>query len=106
MKFAAIALIASVSAVKVQGNCVNKKESRAIFEALDSNGNGVVGGRELKRGLEAFAKSRDYTITDADKEWVTKTAKAAAGGDNTLTSFEFHKWVNEFAKHYHIDGCN
>ena len=107
MKFAAIALIATASAVTIraEGKCVDKKESNAIFNAIDSNDNKQVGKKELVSALKAFAKSRDYTPSAKDWAWVSKTAYADAGADKTLNAKEFHKWVNQFAKHFQIDGC-
>merc|ERR1711898_47246 len=90
MKFATIALVASAN---------------AIFNAIDTNDNGQVGEKELVRALKAFAKSRDYKPSKSDWEWVGKTASHDAGKDNTLSPKEFHKWINQFAKHFHIDGC-
>ena len=105
MKFAAIALVASASAISVRGNCVDPKEAKAIFAAIDTNDNGQVGKKELVSALKAFAKSRDYKPTKADWAWVAKTAYADAGADKQLNEKEFAKWVNQFAKHFQIDGC-
>jgi len=105
MKFAIIALVATASAVQVEGTCVDWKESKALFHAIDSNDNGQVGRKELKHALKAYAKSRDYTPTKKDWEWVERTAKKAAGKDHTLSEKEFHRWVNHFARHFQIDGC-
>ena len=105
MKFAAIALVATASAIKVEGACVDAKEAKAIFNAIDTNGNGQVNRKELVAALKAFAKSRDYTPTKADWAWVAKSAYADAGTDKQLNAGEFAKWVNQFANHFHIDGC-
>merc|ERR1719222_1119722 len=106
MKFAAIALVASASAIQIRGGaCVDPKEAQAIFNAVDSNGNGEVGKTELVAALKAFAKSRSYKPTAADWAWVSKTAYADAGADKTLNEAEFEKWVNQFAKKFQIDGC-
>jgi len=109
MKFAAIALVATVSAISLQteaeGKCVGWKESKSIFNSIDSNDNGQVGKHELVHALKAYAKSRDYTPTDKDWAWVKKTATKDAGKDHTLSQKEFHKWINQFARHFHIDGC-
>merc|ERR1712100_136479 len=92
MKFATIALVASASAIQIEGKaCVGWKESKAIFNAIDTNDNGQVGEKELVRALKAFAKSRDYKPTKADWEWVGKTASKDAGTDHTLSPKEFHK---------------
>ena len=85
--------------------CVDAKEAKAIFNAVDANGNGQVGKKELVSALKAFAKSRDYKPTKEDWAWVGKTAYAAAGKDKTLSEGEFAGWVNKFANHFHIDGC-
>merc|ERR1719498_453864 len=104
MKFALLA--ASASALTLRGpQCVDKKESAAIFNAIDTNDNGQVNRKELVAALKAFAKSRDYHPTKADWAWVAKTAYADAGADKQLNPAEFHKWVNQFANHFHIDGC-
>ena len=105
MKFAAIALVSTASAISVRGGCVDAKEASAIFNAIDTNGNGQVGKKELVAALNAFAKSRDYKPTKADWAWVAKTAYADAGADKTLSEAEFAKWVNQFAAHFQIDGC-
>merc|ERR1712054_24570 len=98
MKFVAIALVASASAIQIEGGaCVDKKEAAAIFNAVDTNGNGQVGRKELVSALKAFAKSRDYKPTKKDWAWVKKTAYADAGADKTLSEPEFEKWVNQFA---------
>merc|ERR1712070_115258 len=104
MKFAL--LVASAAAIKVEADrCVSAKEARAIFGAIDTNDNGQVGRRELVRALRAFARSRDYTPTKQDWEWVRRTATADAGADHTLSEAEFARWVEQFARHFHIDGC-
>ena len=105
MKFAAIALVATASAIKVEGACVDAKEAGAIFNAIDTNDNGQVNRKELVAALKAFAKSRDYKPTKEDWAWVAKTAYADAGADKQLNQKEFTKWVNQFAKHFQIDGC-
>ena len=109
MRFTAIfALVASASAMRLNlsaAQCVDGKEASAIFHAIDTNDNGQVGRKELVVALKVFGKSRDYTPTKADWAWVSKSAYAAAGADKTLDVTEFTKWVNEFAAHFHIDGC-
>ena len=105
MKFAIIALVATASAVQVEGTCVDWKESKALFHAIDSNDNGQVGKHELVHALKAFARSRGYTPSKKDWAWVKKTATKDAGKDHTLSQKEFHKWINQFARHFHIDGC-
>merc|ERR1719263_1736004 len=107
MKFAAIALVASASAIQIRGGpCVDAKEGAAIFNAVDTSGNGQVDKKELVAALNAFAKSRNYKPTKADWAWVAKTAYADAGADKTLSQAEFQKWVNQFAAHFKIDGCS
>jgi hypothetical protein len=107
MKFALIATIAAVSAIKVdvQKDCINPGEVQAIFNAIDTNDNGQVNREELVKALKAFARSRDYVPTDDDWKWVKETAYKDAGADKTLSEEEFGKWVNQFAAHFHIDGC-
>ena len=104
MKFAL--LVASAAAIQIQGDaCVSNKEAGAIFNAVDTNGNGQVSKDELVKALKAYAKSRDYEPTKEDWAWVAKSAYADAGADKTLNRAEFTKWVNQFANHFHIDGC-
>ena len=104
MKFAL--LVASVAAVRIQGGeCVSKEESGEIFDKIDTNDNGQVNRKELVTALKAYAKSKDYTPTKKDWAWVKKSAYKDAGADKTLSPEEFHKWVNQFAKHFKIDGC-
>ena len=106
MKFALIALVASTSAIKVQGtNCVDPKEAKAIFNAIDTNDNHQVGKKELFHAIKAFTKSRNYKPSKEDWTWVKTNAKDTAGDDNTLSETEFAEWVNRFALHFHIDGC-
>jgi len=112
MKFAAIALVATVSAISIRTEaeaegkkCVGWKESVAIFDKIDTNHNGQVGRHELVHAIKEFSKSKNYTPSKEDWEWVEKTATKNAGKDHTLNKKEFHKWVNHFAKHFHVDGC-
>ena len=109
MKFATIALVATASAItmraEVEKKCMDRKGSDEIFAHVDTNGNGQIGRKELVAGIKEFSKSQGYTPTDKDWEWVEKTATKDAGKDHTLSSKEFHKWVNQFAKHFKIGGC-
>ena len=63
MRFTAIfALVASASAMRLNlaeslegAQCVDAKEASAIFHAIDTNGNGEVGKKELVAAIKAFA---------------------------------------------------
>ena len=107
MKFTAIALVASASAMKIQVTdaCIDAATAKQIFEMVDANGNGQVSGPELFTALKEYAASEGHEVTAADKEWVTKTSLADAGADKTLSQKEFGKWINSFAAHFKIDGC-
>ena len=107
MKFAALALIATAAAVKIQaqGECVDNAESAGWFKKIDTNGNGQINKEELVSALNAYAQAHHYAPTKADWAWVAKSAYADAGKDKTLSAGEFHKWINQFAQHFHIDGC-
>merc|ERR1712166_387397 len=104
MKFAAIALIATASAVEIRAEkwCVDKKESHEIFAAIDTNHNGQIGKHELVHALKEFAHHEDHKITDKEWAWVKKTATKDAGKDKHLNEKEFHKWINQFANHFHL----
>tara|TARA_B110000285_G_C14930891_1_gene517276 strand:+ start:176 stop:499 length:324 start_codon:yes stop_codon:yes gene_type:complete len=107
MKFALIATIAAVSAIKVKvEDCIKTKEAHAIFEAIDTNHNEKMSLTELIDALKKFARSRDYTPSDEDWAWVEKKYKLDAGSDKLLEEGEFHEWINQFASRNHIDGCN
>ena len=106
MKFAAVALIATASAMKIRGGeCVSTADSNELFTGIDTNHNGSVNKAEFITGLKAFAKSQNYVPTDSDWAWVGKTAIKDAGADHVLSPAEFHTWVNQFASHFHIGGC-
>ena len=106
MKFAAIALIASASAIKLQvetQGCVSPADAKEGFEYVDSNHNGSIDKKELVTALNAFAKSQHYTPTKADWAWVKKhaVADAAMGGNkHTMDLKEFTLFANQFATHF------
>lgn len=105
MKFAIIALVAAASAITIRqnGGCVDSQMSDGIFKEIDTNHNGEVNKSELVTALKAFAKSQDYTPTDADWKWVAKHAKADAakqGNKATMDPEEFNHFANQFAEHF------
>ena len=104
MKFAAIALIASTSAIKIEAEkwCVDSEESNKIFNVIDTNNNGQIGKHELVHALKEFAHRHHHEITKKEWHWVAKTAKHDAGKDHTLSEKEFHHWINQFAHHFHL----
>ena len=87
MKFAAIALIASTSAIKIEAEkwCVDSKLSNKIFNEIDTNNNGQLGHKELHTALEHFAKEKHHKPTHKDWEWMGKTFGKDAGKDKTLS---------------------
>ena len=105
MKFALLVASAAAIQLRVAEECVSQDESGEIFKQIDTNDNGQVNRKELVTALKAYAKQHNYKPTKKDWAWVAKTAYADAGKDKQLDPAEFHKWVNQFAHHFHIDGC-
>ena len=56
MKFALVALIASVSAIKITASagCPSQAEIDGAFDKFDTNHNGLLGPAEAMAGLKAF----------------------------------------------------
>ena len=56
------------------------------------------------KALTDFAKEKGHKITDADKEFVEKTAEEAdKNNDNQLDFEEFKHFAMAFVKHYGLD---
>lgn len=74
-----------------------------IFNHIDSNHNGGVSKDELWVALRELAKSKNHTITEADKKYVNAlVAKDISknGNDKSFDHYEFNLFANTFAKHY------
>ena len=91
MKFALIALVATASAIKIQGACpkVTMAESDGIFGEVDTNHNGSLSMSEVAAALKKFGAPA-AAIPD-----VLNAAKKDAGADAVLDKKEFNKLVNQ-----------
>merc|ERR1719454_651701 len=121
MKFAILALVATASAIKIQGGpaagpppppgpppaggppggpaggpppCpIPGEASDAIFESIDTNGDGQVSEAELVAGIKAAVAHGD--LDAAQVASIKKYAPAAAGTDHTLSEPEFNALANQ-----------
>ena len=76
---------------------------KQIFDHVDTSDDGLIDEGELVTALVAFAKSKGHKITQADKDFVEKTAeKADANDDDHLNFEEFVHFAKAFAKHYNL----
>lgn len=83
--------------------CVGPEEVGKIFKKIDTNHSGSISEGELVTALEALAKEHNYTPSDADKEWVEKTAERDAdlqGKPDSMSPDEFFVFANQFAHHF------
>ena len=110
MKFAAIALVATASAIQLREQkgdaCVSKADTDDAFAHIDKGGNGTINARELSAAIERMAKSQGLgPPPKEDLDWIIASYKRDAGEDHVLNKHEFWEWSNQFAKHFHIGGC-
>jgi Ca2+-binding EF-hand superfamily protein len=108
MKYAVIALLASVSAIKIEKGkkhrgCITRKMSNGVYGELDTNKNGSLDYGEIKVGLEELAKSQDYTPTKEDWAWVEATGKKIdKKNPGKVSKGEFNRFANAVAKHFDL----
>ena len=108
MKFTAIALVATASAIRLRGDdevCVTAAEADKTFDLIDLNKSGKIDGGELTAALMAYSLSHHYNPTRKDWAWVAKEAFLTAGRDRKMDKAEFHEFAAKFARKFHIDGC-
>merc|ERR1712070_917086 len=85
---------------------ISAKESNEIFEKIDTNHNGYVGGAELKTALEAYAKSQNHVITKHEKRWLKHQFIADSNhGRKGLGEKEFHEFANTVANKFDLCGA-
>ena len=110
MKFATLALVASVSAIRLseekgKGCKVPKMAVDMAFKAIDTNGNGQISKKE---GLAAYHYIVDHTDAEpsaADNEWLEKTAIADAGKGgpkDSMSKAEFAAFANQVINHFDL----
>merc|ERR1719446_396955 len=107
MKFATLALLATASAIRIEGakECVSRKDSDWVFEKIDTNGNGQVDEKELRKAVKDYLEDHKIHVT---KEEVRKFGEAAArdaGKDHTLSKGEFHHLANQVAHYVKPKEC-
>ena len=71
MKFALIALVAAVSAIRVSdgpSQCVPIKDSNPVFDEIDTNNNGKVSKLELKAAVTKFLAKNGLHPSDEQVE--------------------------------------
>lgn len=106
MKFATIALVASVSAIQIRSEDCHgtMAQTNAVFKEIDTNGNGQIDEKELKTALIALADHMHHKVTAEEAAWIEKTASAVAGSDDQMNPAEFNKWGNMFVNHFGLCG--
>lgn len=102
MKFLSL-FVTAIAAVKISQE---DNEVEQIFNHVDSNNNGQISPRELRRALREYAAHENYTITRADRRWVRRAARRAdRDGSHSLDLPEFERFVRAFVRHYNIQGA-
>merc|ERR1719263_2504377 len=106
MKFAVLALLATVSAVRISAEaegpkrCVSLKDSDPVFDKIDTNGNGEVDAKELETAVKAFLEAhKKIHVTKKEIHEFAEVTKKDAGKDHTLNKKEFNKLANQVAHH-------
>lgn len=100
MKFAALALVAVASGIKIQGGppCpLSMNDTDEVFGELDTNHNGQISGRELEAGLREAVKHGALPAGLADH--IDNIAGKYAGSDHQLDHAEFNKLANAAVCH-------
>ena len=91
MKFALIALVATASAIKIQGACpkVTMEDSDSVFRKVDTNHNGSLSMSEVEAALKKYHAPKDMIPV------AMNAAKKDAGADKVLDKKEFNKLANQ-----------
>tara|TARA_B110000285_G_C14895881_1_gene500824 strand:- start:322 stop:645 length:324 start_codon:yes stop_codon:yes gene_type:complete len=102
MKFALIALVAAVTAVKVHDyipiTCIKMKVSDPLFDEIDTSKDGKVSKKELTAAY--LKKQKEYGSSPEIEKKIAEfkaAAKTAAGEDELLTKGEFNDVCNMLA---------
>jgi len=81
--------------------CVDWRQAKRGFKALDTDKSGSLSYDEIKVGLEDLAKSQDYTPTKQDWEWIEKTGKRIdSKTPGKVDEKEFYRFANAVFRHF------
>ena len=110
MKFALIALVATVASIRLSEagphKCVSAAQSGAVFKEVDTNGNGQVSKKELTIAVTGYLQKHNLHPTDAQVAEFTKAAESDAGADHTLSPAEFNELANQVASVVAPNTCS
>ena len=99
MKFALIALVAAVSAIRVSApqQCVSMEDSDKVFDEIDTNGNGSVSASELRTAVTAYLDQNNLHPSSKQVAEFKAAAEKDAGADKVLSKPEFNELANQVA---------
>ena len=111
MKFSL--LIASVAAVKITTEataerCVSEKQSDEVFDKVDTNHNGQISEKELRRAIVWSLKhvqAKDLPTKEEAAQFKNVVAENA-GADHQLNKAEFNALANDIASMVFPKKCH
>ena len=101
MKFALIALIATVASIKmtslVQSPCVSQGTSDYYFNKIDTDNTGLLNGDELYRALQDVRRRNRDDVSVQEIKDIFDVAVNYAGSNDKLNKQEFNEFTNKIA---------